>query len=61
MRMETIELLRSPYKHEALGMVTKIDGNSVLRGKETGTLFPIQNGIANLLIQESVNKRTPPP
>jgi len=52
---ETVTLLRSPYRHESLELITQADGRDILRGKETGAVFPIQNGIANLLNQERVD------
>lgn len=54
MHPETVNLLRSPYRHEQLELITQADGSEALRGKETGSSYPIKNAITNLLLQERV-------
>lgn len=44
MHVENLSLLRSPVNHEPLDLRETLDGTALV-GKETGTLFPVRDGI----------------
>lgn len=52
MNPKTVNILRSPYSHEPLLLSETADGRPCLRSSESATIYPIQSGIANLLIQD---------